>query len=205
MPTSDDSVTSATLIGRVASVPTDQQAWSQFVDRYGRKILGWCRAWGLQEADAHDLSQTVFAKLHSRLRRFRYDPDRRFRGFLRKVVEDTLKDSRAARSPVVAGGSSHFCALLDSLEARNDLADRIEEEFDLELLDMARHAVRERVQPWTWEAYRLMAEEGMSGSEAADRLGMLVANVFVAKGRVLRLLQEEIRSLEAPVRVSENP
>jgi RNA polymerase sigma-70 factor (ECF subfamily) len=205
MPTRDDSLTSPTLLGRVALVPTDQEAWSQFVDRYGPKILGWCRAWGLQDADARDLSQTVFAKLHLRLRRFRYDPDRRFRGFLRKLVRDTLRDTMSARRWVVADGSCKVHALLENLEAHNDLADRMEREFDLELLDTARRTVQERVEPKTWEAYPLTAEEGMQGSEAAARLQMPVANVFVAKGRVIKMLQEEVRSLEARTCVSRDP
>ncbi len=196
----DDSMTSPTLLRRVAMIPTDQEAWNRFVDRYGPRILGWCRRWGLQDADARDLSQMVFAKLHVRLRRFRYDPDRRFRGFLRKVVQDILRDTRDARHRVVGRGSSEICDLLTNLEAHNDLTARIEEEFDLELVEMAKRAVKGRVGPQTWDAYRLTAEEGLAGSEAAARLGVPVANVFVAKSRVIRMLQDEIRSLEGPTR-----
>ena len=87
-------------------------------------------------------------------------------------------------------------ALLDDLAARNDLADRLEKEFDLELLELARRTVQKRVEPQTWEAYRLMAEEGMRGAQVAERLGIPVANVFVFKGRVLKMLQEEISSRE---------
>jgi RNA polymerase sigma-70 factor (ECF subfamily) len=41
-----------------------------------------------------------------------------------------------------------------------------------------------------------VALEGHSGAEAAGRLGMKVAAVFVAKGRVQKLLREEIDRLE---------
>jgi DNA-directed RNA polymerase specialized sigma24 family protein len=48
--------------GRVRS-PLDQAAWNEFVERYGRRIYGWCRQWGLQEADAEDVTQDVLLRL----------------------------------------------------------------------------------------------------------------------------------------------
>ena len=47
-----ESRTSASLLERLRLAPADQAAWAEFVDRYGRKIYGWSRHWGLQEADA---------------------------------------------------------------------------------------------------------------------------------------------------------
>ena len=52
VPSDDLSRTSVTLLGRLRSDPQDQVAWSDFVGRYGPKILQWCRGWGLQEFDA---------------------------------------------------------------------------------------------------------------------------------------------------------
>jgi RNA polymerase sigma-70 factor (ECF subfamily) len=43
----------------------------------------------------------------------------------------------------------------------------------------------------------MMAIEGRSGADAAQALGMKVATVFVAKSKVLKLLQEERQKLEA--------
>jgi hypothetical protein len=51
--------TSLTLLARLRDTPADQGAWGAFVARYGRKIYGWCRHWGLQEADAEDVTQVV--------------------------------------------------------------------------------------------------------------------------------------------------
>lgn len=75
-------------------------------------------------------------------------------------------------------------AALDRVEARDDLARRLEEQYDLELMEEAMRRVRARV-------------EGLSGSEAARRIPMNEPMVFVARGRVLRLLREEVRRLEA--------
>ena len=56
--------------------------------------------------------------------------------------------------------------------------------------------VRLRVQPRTWQAFHLLAVEGRSGAEAAERLGMKVATAFVARSKVQKMIQDEVRKLE---------
>ena len=72
----------------------------------------------------------------------------------------------------------------------------LNDQFDHELLDEAIVRVRLRVEPHTWEAFRLTALDGMAGTAVADQLGMKVATVFKAKSKVQRMLREEIRRLE---------
>ena len=87
-------------------------------------------------------------------------------------------------------------AVRHTIEAREDLERRLEDAYDLELLGLAAARVRERVEPHTWEAFRLTALEGLSGAETAARLGLPVASVFKAKSNVQKRLQEEISRLE---------
>ena len=56
--------------------------------------------------------------------------------------------------------------------------------------------VRLRVQPHTWQAFEMLGLEGRSGAEAAERLGMKVATVFVARSKVQRMLREELERLD---------
>jgi RNA polymerase sigma-70 factor (ECF subfamily) len=63
-------------------------------------------------------------------------------------------------------------------------------------LQEAMTRVRLRVAPQTWEAFRLTALEGLSGADAARQIPMQVAQVFVAKRRVQKMLREEIDRLE---------
>ena len=86
-----------------------------------------------------------------------------------------------------------------TLEAREDLAQKLEEAFDLELLEAAKVRVRLRVAPHTWEAFRLMALEGLPVAEVAARVHLQVAMVYVAKSKVQKMLQEEIGKLEMGV------
>ena len=59
--------------------------------------------------------------------------------------------------------------------------------------------VRLRVAPHTWEAFRLVALEGLPVAEVAARVHLQVAMVYVAKSKVQRMLQEEIGKLETGV------
>jgi RNA polymerase sigma-70 factor (ECF subfamily) len=195
----DGSTTDVSLLFRLNHDPSDQDAWGRFVDRYGAKVYGWCRAWRLQEADARDLTQAVLAKLAVQLRRFAYDPSQSFRGWLRTLAMNAHRDWLADRERavgVVGAGGLYGDEPLQNAEAREDLARRLEEEFDLELLEEAERRVRRRVADHTWEAYRLTAIEGLAGAEAAARLGMKVAAVFVSKSHVMKHLQDEVRTLE---------
>jgi len=77
------------------------------------------------------------------------------------------------------------------------LTQKLEEAFDLELLEAAKVRVRLRVAPHTWEAFRLMALESLPVAEVAARVHLQVAMVYVAKSKVQKMLQEEIGKLES--------
>jgi RNA polymerase sigma-70 factor (ECF subfamily) len=196
--------TSPTLLGRLRQAPTDQAAWAEFVARYGRTIYGWCRQRRLQEADAQDVTQDVLLRLAAKLRTFAYDPTRSFRGWLRTLTQHAWHDFvQARRRPGAGPGDPLTLAELDTIEARDDLARQLAEEFDAELLAEAMARVQLRVQAHTWEAFRLLAVEGLSGAEAAARLGMKVATVFVARSKVQKMIQDEVRKLEGPAEGAE--
>ena len=196
---SDPSTTHASLLARLGHDPADQAAWEEFVDRYGPKIHAWCDAWRLQEADAQDVTQSVLAKLSVQMRRFAYDPALSFRGWLRTLARNAWLDCMADRRRTIVGvahDDPEATELIQTAEARDDLAHRLEQEFDLELVKEAERRVRQRVAPRTWEAYRLSAAEGLSGAEVAARLGVKVTAVFVSKSHVMRHLRDEVQALE---------
>ena len=92
--------------------------------------------------------------------------------------------------------SERIDSIVDSAEARSDLERQLADAFDTELLEVAMHHIKKRVKPSTWEAFRLTAVDGLPGAEVADQLGIPVAHVFVAKHRVQKMLQDEVRILE---------
>jgi RNA polymerase sigma factor (sigma-70 family) len=192
-----DSGTRRSLLGRLRRDPSDAAAWSEFVDHYGGKIYGWCRRWRLQEADAQDVTQAVLLRLAAKMRDFTYDPTRSFRAWLRTLTHHAWSDFLESRGRAGLGsGDSNVADMLHSVEARDDLLRGLEEQFDQELLQEAIVRVRLRIATQTWEAFRLTALEGLSGAEAARQIPMQVAQVFVAKRRVQKMLHDEIGQLE---------
>jgi RNA polymerase sigma-70 factor (ECF subfamily) len=186
-------------LGRLGHDPNDPKAWADFVRRYGRKIYLWCRGWNLQDADAQDVTQNVLMEVARKMRTFRYDPSRSFRAWLKTLTHGAWCDWVASRNrPGQGSGDSGVLDVLATVAAREDLVRKLEEEYDVELLEEASARVQLRVEPRTWEAFRLLALEGLSGAEAAARLAMKVGAVFVARSKVQKMLQEEIRKLEGP-------
>jgi len=189
--------TSLSLLERLRQAPANQEAWEEFVEHYGRRIYGWCRAWHLQDADARDVTQMVLLKLARKMSTFVYDPAGSFRGWLKTVTQHVLSDFLAeGKQPGGCSGDCRVGTVLENIEARADLVQTIEAGFDQELLDEAKERVRRRVDGRTWEAFQLTALAQRRGSAAADQLGMTVAAVFKAKSRVQKMLQEEIRRLK---------
>ncbi len=193
MPAGRDTDTSLTLLERIQVNPDDPEAWRLFVERYQPRIRRWCLAWGLQDSDADDLAQDVLVKLFAALHKFRYDPARSFRAWLKTVTQHAWSDFIAARRKDPGHNAGSVSRIADSADAQSDLERQLEEAFDRELLDVAMHRIKSRVKPATWAAFQLTAIEGLSGADAAQKLGIPVANVFVAKHRVQKMLQEEVR------------
>jgi RNA polymerase sigma-70 factor (ECF subfamily) len=196
MPADSEPDTSLTLLERLQNNPEDPKAWSLFVERYQPRIRRWCLTWGLQESDADDLSQDVLVKLFGALRKFRYDPARSFRAWLRTITQHAWIDFLAARRRDPGKPFARMDTIAGSAEAFSDLERQIEDAFDRELLEVATRRVRKRVKPATWDAFQLTAVDGLSGADAASKLKIPVAHVFVAKRRVQLMLQEEVGFLK---------
>ena len=194
-PGGDPERTSTTLLVRIQN-PGDQQAWEEFVDRYGPMILGWCRRWFPREAD--DMVQEVLVRLVLAIGSFEYDPRRgRFRGWLETVTRHLMVDLRRRRRVRWIGeGDPEVRDRLASEETRTDLEQRLAAEYDLELLELARHRVRRRVAAGTWSAYVETAERGRQVAAVARELGMTVGSVSQAKYSVRTLLRREVRRLQ---------
>jgi RNA polymerase sigma factor (sigma-70 family) len=192
-----DFQTSTTLLRRLRQDPTDPGAWNEFVERYGRMIYRWCRRYRLQEADAEDVTQNVLLILAAQMKKFAYDPSRSFRGWLKTITyRSWCQFARTRNKPGVGLGGEQNLDQLCSAEAGADFLRLLEQEGDRELLERAMELVRLRVQPHTWEAFRLLAIEGLSGAETAEKLQIKAGTAFVARSKVQRMLHEEIKLLD---------
>jgi RNA polymerase sigma-70 factor (ECF subfamily) len=182
--------TRRSLLLRLHEEPGDDDAWEEFVRIYGPHVARWCRSHGLQHADSVDVSQDVLVRFWRQAGSFRYDPSRRFRGYLKTILISALSDWSDGRR----GGSPLRCAekaaaLMASIPAREDLVARIEKAYDTELLEIAMREVEARVQPHTWQAFRMLALEGRPASDVAERLGMEINTAYVARSKVQRMIR----------------
>jgi RNA polymerase sigma-70 factor (ECF subfamily) len=193
---SDDpgSMTRLSLLERLRASPADQAAWEEFVNHYGKRVYRWCRRWGLQDSDAQDVTQDVLVALARQMSAFVYDEAGSFRAWLKTVAHRSwVKFLEHRRRAGVGSGNEAIGEFLESVSVGQDWIQLVEGESDWALLDQAIARVRRRVQPRTWEAFRLLALEDLSGAAVAGQLGMTIGAVFMARSNVQKLIKEEVR------------
>lgn len=189
--------TRVSLIHRLGAGGTDPCAWAEFVATYGAAVIEWCRRYGLQDSDAQDVAQEVLVRFWRQAERFRYDPRRRLRGYLRRMVTTAVSDwAEKRRLDRQATGDDAIQELIRDVPARDELARRIEDLFDHEVLAMAMREVEERVLPHTWRAFRLLAIDGVPGEEVAGLLGIELNHAYRARSRVQCMIREAVERIE---------
>jgi RNA polymerase sigma-70 factor (ECF subfamily) len=188
----DTPTTQASLLVRLGDT-ADAPAWGQFVDLYAPPVYACARRHGLQDADAADVTQDVLRAVHGAFRRGDFDPNRgRFRAWLITIVRNKLRDFVSAR-----GRRRCDPAGLENVIApTGDPAAAFEMECERRLFAWAAEQVRGRFQPATWQAFWRSAVDGASGKAVAAELGLSVAAVYLAKGRVMAALREQVKQVD---------
>jgi RNA polymerase sigma factor (sigma-70 family) len=188
--------TRASLLARLAAHPGDAGEWRSFVALYAPPVIRWARRYGLQDSDAADVAQEVLLRFWKQAGKFRYDPDRSFRGYLRRMVLSAVSDwSRERKAdPTIPCGDATRAALAAE-PAREDLAAHLERVYDTELLSLAMSEVERRVHPRTWQAFRMLAIDNLPGRVVADRLGMDPRHVYVARSNVQAMIRRTLGKL----------
>jgi RNA polymerase sigma-70 factor (ECF subfamily) len=169
--------------------PGEQQAWSRFVDMYTPLLYYWARRMGMQESDAADLVQEVFAVLVAKLPDFVYDRDKSFRGWLRTILSNKWRDRqrrRAAEPPLQAGRPADRAVEAEAFW---------ESEYREQLVGRALELMQSEFQQNTWRACWEVVVSGRDAADVAAELGLTVDAVYAAKYRVLRRLRTELKGL----------
>ena len=191
----DSSLTSISLLNRLRQEDRDEEAWGHFVDRYGSRILQWCRNRDLQESDVHDVTQEILLGLAAHLRQFKYDPTLSFRGWLRRTTENAIVDFFRSREKAQPIGGSGILALSKE-PARIELQRYLAEAFDLEVMDEAIARVRRRTNDKRWQSWYLLTYTTKSAREVADQLGISIGVAYANKHQVQHLIKSEVDVLE---------
>jgi RNA polymerase sigma-70 factor (ECF subfamily) len=168
-----------------------QAAWERFVQLYSPLLCQWARRLGLQGQDAADLVQDVFTVLVEKLPAFRYDPGKRFRGWLWTVTLNKRRERRRQPAPVPQAAPE----VLDELTGPDTGQAIDEEEYRQYLTRRALELMRSEFHPATWKAFWECVVNERSAAEVARELGLSENAVYLAKGRVLRRLRHELDGL----------
>jgi RNA polymerase sigma-70 factor (ECF subfamily) len=196
MKSGDESRTHPSLLLRLRYL-ADQEAWKEFVTRYGPRIDAWCRGWRLKEADVEDVTQEVLLRLARELAKFDYDPKHSFRGWLYTVTHHVFRDWARKRRDVPVGGDEALAALLGSAEAPRSLAEHLDVEFDKEVLAFATDRVRREVGERDWRVFELLAMRGEKAQDVEKVDGRKASALYVCRSRVQKRLREAIARLES--------
>jgi RNA polymerase sigma-70 factor, ECF subfamily len=182
--------TPSSLLERLRQ-PFDPEAWARFVALYTPMIYAWARRIGLQEADAADLVQEVFATLLKVLPTFAYDRQRSFRKWLQTVTINQWRKERKRweRRMVQTAQGQPEAVAGDELESCWEL------EYHQHLVRRALHIMRSDFQEQTWTACWKTIVEDQPAAKVAVELGLTIGAVYAAKFRVLNRLRRELEGL----------
>ncbi|MBX7105904.1 MAG: sigma-70 family RNA polymerase sigma factor [Gemmataceae bacterium] len=170
---------------------------------YAHIIRRYARNAGLTNDDAEEVTSRVLVALTTALRELRYDPARRFRGYLRTAVVNgarRLARERNRHPGDRATGTDSERDQLARVASRDpliELGDQIEADLNarLRLAQQVINQVRASVTPSTWQAYWQTAVDELPAREVAERLGKSIGAVYTAKSRVIVMLEEAGRRL----------
>ena len=197
----DAGTTNPTLLNRLGDW-RDHEAWVDFVARYDPMIRSTSSRYRLDAATTEELCQRVWIDLARRMRSFRYDPGRTFRGWLRRLCQSRAIDLlRKKKVDNVQSLEDYPASSLlqedgsDGFEA--DEGGASERPLLLRMAEQVQDAVRRRVDERTWQIFWTIAVLGQSVREASEAAGISYYAAFAAQRRVGRMLREEGQRLLA--------
>lgn len=173
----------------------DWAAWTEFCEIYERVIYRIAIKYGLQDADAREISQDVLIVVAQRIEQFDVARDGRFRSWLSTVARNaTIDRLRKDRRQCVGGSDIHD--RLQQLASPDAPTDAFDWEARRELFRWAAVQVSRSVNEPTWQAFWKTAIDGEAVEAVARGLGVSVGTVYVSRSRVL----SKIKQLVEPFR-----
>jgi RNA polymerase sigma-70 factor (ECF subfamily) len=172
-------------------------AWDRLVSLYTPLVYYWCKQKNLQRANAEDIAQQVFMVVHRKIKDFHHDRQGdTFRGWLKKVTVNKIKDAKPPLGGKGAGGSTAQHDIAEIPEADPDaLAQACIEAAEKNIIyKRAIELMEASFEATTWKAFLYMVT-GRTARETAAELGISLRAVYTAKARVVRQLRQEFGDL----------
>jgi len=170
----------------------DPEAWNRFVDLYSPLLFEWTRRNGIGEADAEDLVQNVLVRLLKQMPAFERRNLGSFRSWLFTIARNCWHDhcrSRARQHALALGAAA------DQQRGNDPIAELTNAEYQGYLLRRSLRVIESDFPESTWRAFVLHVVEGRPAAEVAAMTRITPNAVYLARGRVLRRLREELADL----------
>jgi RNA polymerase sigma-70 factor (ECF subfamily) len=180
----------------------ESDAWQTLVQTYSRRVYRWCRQAGLQPADAANTVQEVLRAVARKLPDFRREKaGDTFRGWLRRITQNKLRDYRRALARQLdqpSGGTDAHRRIqslpvptsttsgIHSASASNPYAGL--SDWGQQLVACVRAEFSER----DWRFFWRVVVDGQSAVEVSQEFGVTANAVRLVKMRILRRLRESI-------------
>lgn len=194
----DTPQTRPSLLVRIRD-PRDERAWAEFLDIYEPLIYRLARQKGFQDADAAELTQEVFLAVASAIDRWDPDPSRgSFRGWLFRIARNLMINllAKNRRRPQATGTTDMKRLLEQQPGLPGEDSALFDREYKRQSFRWAAERIRGEFRQPTWQAFWLTSVEGQQIRQVADRLGMTVGAVYIARSRVMARLKQTVEQLE---------
>jgi RNA polymerase sigma-70 factor (ECF subfamily) len=181
----------------------DQDGWREFFDTYWRLIYNVARKSGLGDLEAQEVVQATFIYLSRRMPKFRYEPVRgSFKSWLRVVTRSRISVYRRSEKTgdgfirEAFPGEEDGDALEQLPDPSADALDEVwQREWEENLLSAAQRRVRSKVSAQQLLIFRLATADDLPLTQVAKKLGVSLAQVYLARHRVGKLFKAEVQRL----------
>lgn len=204
--------TRQSLLGRLKDWK-DEESWQEFFDTYWRRIYGAAIKAGLTETEAQEVVQETIIAVSQKMPGFNYDPAvGSFKCWLMNLTHWKIADQLRRREREICRIPPARLRSSDSSTGRTATAEKIPDpnggtleaawnhEWDQNQMEAALAFLRRTVSPKHYQIYDFYVLKKWPMKKVTRTLKVNIAQVYLAKSRLSRLLQAEIRRLEEKMR-----
>lgn len=192
-----------TLLARLKNWD-DNESWEEFFDIYWGLIYNTALKMGLTEPEAEEAVQETMISVAKKIKEFQCDPAAgSFKAWLLKLTRWRIQDILRKRQPPAEplhkkDTSTNHISLEETIPSPD--GHEIEKIWDAEweetLLDAALKKVKKTVSPQQFQIFHLYVVKKQPVSKITKALGVSATSVYLAKHRVGKLVQKEIKRLQ---------
>lgn len=183
----------------------DQRSWDEFYRTYWRLIYSVAVQAGLREQEAWDVVQETVLTIAKQTKKNAYDPSRgSFKTWLWNVTRWRISDQFRQRRKDTAGNSAHDAELSEAVpldfvpDGGDSSFEKIwEKEWQQNVMKAALERVKTKVSPKQFQIFDYNVIRGMKASDVHKKLGVSIAQVYLAKHRVGSLLNKEVKFIRS--------